>query len=80
VDVLPGGPAAKAGLRATRYNEQTGRLVLGDVIVAINNEPVQSLDQLKAALKKHKIGDTVNVTVVRNGQKEQLKITLESAA
>src|SRR5207237_310543 len=41
VDVLPGGPAAKAGLQSTR-RERSGQLRLGDVIVGIDGAKIES--------------------------------------
>ncbi|MFL5953283.1 MAG: trypsin-like peptidase domain-containing protein [Gaiellaceae bacterium] len=49
--VLPGGGAAKAGIRP------------GDVITAIDGKPTPSLDDLAQVLASHKPGDTVKVTV-----------------
>ena len=39
VEVLRGGSAAKAGIRSTR-RESSGRIILGDVITAINGKKV----------------------------------------
>jgi putative serine protease PepD len=59
--IAPGGPAAKAGLKA------------GDVIVAIDGTATKSSDALLTELAAHAPGDTVELTVKRNG--DQLKLT-----
>jgi S1-C subfamily serine protease len=62
--VEPGGPASDAGMRR------------GDVVIAAGNEVVQSSGDLISALRNYQPGDTVDLTVMRNGQKEQLQATL----
>jgi S1-C subfamily serine protease len=77
-EVQPDGPAAKAGLRPTRRDENN-RLLLGDVIVAINGRPVRSVNELLDVLEQHQVGDTVPVTVLRDGQERQVSVTLTAA-
>jgi S1-C subfamily serine protease len=55
VDVVPDGPADKAGLRPTRRGEE-GDIVWGDVIVAINKHKVRSVDDLYTALEDAQVG------------------------
>jgi S1-C subfamily serine protease len=76
--VTSGGPADKAGILPTRRTAG-GRIVLGDVIVAIDNQPVKSSDDFFKIEDSHKIGDVVTVTVLRDGQKKDLKVTLGAA-
>jgi S1-C subfamily serine protease len=75
IDVIPDGPAEKAGLRPTRRNEQ-GRIQLGDVIVAIGGKPIKSVGDLSKALGDHKVGDEVTVTVQRDGKREDVSLAL----
>jgi S1-C subfamily serine protease len=63
--VNAGGSAALAGLRGLRQTED-GDFVLGDVIVAINNEKVRDKDDIYKILDRHQIGDTVQVQVFRD--------------
>jgi len=77
--VSPGSPAAKAGLKggtttATVQGEQfvTG----GDVIVKVDSTDIKSADDLIAYLGTKKPGDTVSVTVERDGKTQQLSVTL----
>jgi S1-C subfamily serine protease len=75
VEVSPGGPAEKAAIRPTRRNAD-GDLVLGDVIVAIDDHKVRTIDDLYSALETHTVGDTVTVSVLRDEETQQLNATL----
>jgi S1-C subfamily serine protease len=77
VDVVQGSAAAKAGLRPTR-REASGRVRLGDVITAIDGKKVESSNELFLVMEKHKVGDTINVTLLRDGKTVQAKVTLEA--
>jgi S1-C subfamily serine protease len=74
--VLPNSPADKAGLQGTRSDE-TGRIVLGDIIVAIDGKPIKNIKDLYAALERHKVGDTVTVTIERTGERQHVQVTLQ---
>jgi protease Do-like 1, chloroplastic len=77
VDVTRGGAAAKAGIQPTRRDSQ-GRLRLGDVITAVDGKKVESPNDLYLALEKFKVGDNVNVSLLRNGKTVQTKVALEA--
>ncbi|HXG50255.1 MAG TPA: trypsin-like peptidase domain-containing protein [candidate division Zixibacteria bacterium] len=77
VDVIPGGPAARAGMRPTR-RDATGRVRLGDIIVGLDGKKIESPNDLFLALEKYKVGDTVSVSVIRDGKPLQLKVRLEA--
>ena len=77
VDVVEGGAADAAGLRGMRRSRQ-GDLIFGDIIVGINGEPVRSLDDLMRLLDQHNVGDTVQVAVIRDGQRTSLSVTLQA--
>jgi S1-C subfamily serine protease len=77
VDVVPGSAAAKAGLRPTR-REASGRVRLGDVITAIDGKKVLSPNELYLTLENYKVGDAVNVSLMRDGKVVQAKLTLEA--
>jgi S1-C subfamily serine protease len=75
IDVFPGSAAAKAGIRPTR-RESSGKVRLGDVIVAIDGKKVESPNDLYLTLEKYKVGDAVSVSLLREGKTVQAKITL----
>ena len=77
IDVMRGSGAARAGIQPTRRDAQ-GRVRLGDVITAIDGKKVESPNDLFLTLEKYKIGDTVNVTLQRDGRSAQAKIILEA--
>ncbi len=77
-DVVAGGPADKAGLKAgTQATNVQGLLAGGDLIVAVDGRPVLQYDDLISYIVTHKAaGDTMVLTVIRNGQKMDLTMTL----
>jgi S1-C subfamily serine protease len=77
LDVDRGGPAAQAGIRPTRQTVD-GRIVLGDVIVAVDGQPVQDSNDLYSSLDRHEIGDTVTLTVLRDEGREDVKVRLQA--
>jgi S1-C subfamily serine protease len=77
VDVVPGTAAAKAGLRPTR-RDASGRVMLGDVITAINGKKIISPNELFLTLENFKVGDSVSLTLLRDGKSVQAKVTLEA--
>jgi len=78
VDVVPGSGAAKVGLRATR-RARGGRLELGDTIVAADARPVKVPDDLYDAIESHQPGERLALTVVRDGRRLELSVTLGAA-
>ena len=78
VSVLPGGAAANAGLRGVVQTEN-GDLELGDIIVAIDGEKVDSNDDLFKILDKHKVGDTVSLEIFRQGRRTTVPVRLTEA-
>lgn len=75
LEVLPAGPAEKAGLRPTRTNP-TGDLTLGDLIVAIDGALVGSRSDLAIALEGRKSGERVVATVRRGGEEASVALDL----
>lgn len=74
--VYEGGPAAQAGLQPTR---QRGYLIyLGDQIVAIDDMPVKTSDELHAQLAKFESGDTVTVTAYRDDRLFNVEVKLQA--
>lgn len=77
--VEPGGPAAQAGLRGGDRIVLAGLQQLrigGDIVVAINGKPVTSQTDLNLLLNREWPGDTVTLTVVRNGKKIDIPVKL----
>jgi len=60
--VAPEGPAAKAGLRP------------GDVLTAVGDHKVKSVEELFAALRKHEPGQTVTISYLRDGDNHATQV------
>ncbi len=75
-DIVPDSAAAKAGLRGTT-RDQRGGIVLGDLIVAIDDKPVNEQADLFDLLEEKKVGDIVRVTVLRDKKKMDVDVTLQ---
>jgi len=65
--VINGSPADKAGLKE------------GDIITKVNGETVDADNQLASRLSKYGVGDTIEITYVRDGKQATTKVTLEEA-
>ena len=72
--VQPGSPAAEAGLRGVR--RAPGGIVAGDIIQKVNGQPVKTTAELNAQLEDLKPGDTVALTIWRNGETLTLQVKL----
>ncbi|MGH3444761.1 MAG: S1C family serine protease [Nocardioidaceae bacterium] len=66
ITVPSGTPADKAGLRK------------GDVVVDVDQEPVRDGIGLIVAIRAHRPGDTITLTIDRAGHRERLRVTLDS--
>ncbi len=73
--VEPGSPAAAAGLRPTRL-AWDGSIMPGDVITALDGQPVTSLHEIQALLDEHHIGDRIRLRIWRQGTTRELEIVL----
>ncbi|NMB61050.1 MAG: PDZ domain-containing protein [Chloroflexi bacterium] len=80
LSVAAGGPAEKAGMRAgTRSTQYDGLYAGGDIIVALDGVAVKDYNALLSYLIMNKApGDTVTVTILRNGVEKNLEVTLGS--
>jgi S1-C subfamily serine protease len=79
-DVIPGGPSDKAALRASDgIIEVEGALLSagGDIIVALDGAAVQDMDDLTTRLSETTVGQTVALTIVRDGEEQRIEVTLE---
>lgn len=69
--------AERAGLRGVTQ-DQYGDLVLGDVIQKIGDYPIKTYEDLRKAMDKFNIGDTVNLTILRERKQMTVEATLQS--
>ena len=75
LDVDAGSGADRAGLQGT-VRAADGRLVLGEVIQAIDGETVGGLGELQTVLDRYDPGDEVLVTILREGLTTDVRIGL----
>jgi S1-C subfamily serine protease len=80
-DVVDGSPADDAGLKGST-DEETFQLQQvktgGDVVVAVDGSPVVENNDLSKLVARHKPGDTVTLEVIRDGNKQNVDVTLGS--
>jgi S1-C subfamily serine protease len=77
--VVPGGPAAQAGIRGGTRSVLAGLQELqigGDVLVAVNGKELASQMDLNLLLNRAGPGDTVTLTIVRDGKKMDIPVKL----
>ena len=68
VVVTPGSPASKGGL------------AIGDVITAIDGQPVTGPDDVGSIVREHEAGDQITVTIERAGTIQSLQLQVGSRA
>ncbi|MFI5116170.1 MAG: S1C family serine protease [Terriglobales bacterium] len=82
VRTIPGGAADQAGLRGGNQRAYLGNapiMIGGDLIVAINGDPIGEQQDLANVMNKHRAGDTVTVTIYRAKRKMDVKVVLGEA-
>jgi S1-C subfamily serine protease len=72
-----GSAAEAAGLKGVKQ-ERDGSIVPGDIIVKVDDKPVDSVAKLINRLDEHKVGDTVRLTVSRDGRTVEVPVTLKA--
>ncbi|MEP3478415.1 MAG: trypsin-like peptidase domain-containing protein [Fuerstiella sp.] len=80
--VDPRGPAAQLGLQPTRIlylGNGIFKSIIGDQIAGIDGQPVVTLRELHAAIRKHQPGDQVTLDVYRGDRLLQMDVVLQAA-
>ena len=65
--LVAGGPAAKAGIKP------------GDIITKINDTTIDQRNSLSSLVNKHRVGDKVDLTIMRDGKEQKISVTLGAA-
>lgn len=65
--LIEDGPAEKAGLKA------------GDIILKIDDKNIDQTNSLSALVNKHKVGDKITLTILRDGKEQKIDVTLGAA-
>lgn len=82
VDVVPGSAADRAGLRAGTERAYLGNypiMIGGDLLVAIEGQPIEDQQDLSHVMQNHRSGDTVTVTIYRGKKRMDIKVVLGEA-
>jgi S1-C subfamily serine protease len=82
--LVPGGPAERAGLRGPQIiRRQDGFFLLqkidrsaADIIVAVNGKKTPTAEEFLTIVERHKPGETVELTILRQGRTAQVKVQL----
>ncbi len=69
-------PAARAGILGIRRDPATGRRVLGDIIMGIDERAIKDYDELYNALDHYKVGDAITLKTIRDGVKRSYHLEL----
>jgi putative serine protease PepD len=80
VEVVPGGPADKAGLKGGNRQVQAGNILItvgGDVITHVEQKEVKDAEELIKTIREKNIGDTVVLRVIRDGKSREVRLTLQ---
>lgn len=81
IEVMPGSPADKAGLRGSQRTVSVGSFEFpagGDVITAVNGDPLTSAEQLNLLITYEGTpGDQLEFTILRDGQEIKVTVTIE---
>ena len=76
LEVVRNSGADRAGLRGSRRTRQG--IVLGDVITAIEGQPVRSVSDIRAQLERQQAGDTVTVSLLRGEEETEAEVRLSA--
>lgn len=80
IEVVPESPSGEAGLRASDQQIEIGGVesrIGGDVIVAIDDQPVEGFDDLVTYLVRNtSAGEAASLTILRDGREETVRVTL----
>ncbi len=76
LEAIPNGASARAGIEGTQQTQDG--YVLGDVIVGLDGTAIHRSEDLYRALDAHKVGDEVELTVEKQGNKRTVKVALQA--
>lgn len=65
--IISGGPADRAGLQP------------GDILIKMNDQAIDQSNSLSSLINKHKVGEEVTFTIIRDGKEQSIKVTLGAA-
>jgi S1-C subfamily serine protease len=75
--IQPNSAAQAAGLEGYSPERGEGEWP-GDIIIAVQGQETPNTQKLRDVLDKHKVGDTVKLTILREGKKIEVPVTLQA--
>lgn len=78
--VARNSPAAQAGLRGSTFDGNGNLKTLGDIITGVNGERTGDANAVISAIRQAKVGDTIRLEYVRDGQTRQAELKLVAKA
>ncbi len=72
----PGSAADSAGLKGATMTPE-GNIVANDIIIAVEQKPVDSVEKLLTRIDGYKVGDTIQLTILRKGEEIVVPVTLQ---
>jgi S1-C subfamily serine protease len=82
VQVVPGSAAERAGIRAGTERAYLRNIPItlgGDLIIAVDGQPIEEQQDLSHVMQNHRSGDSVTVTVYRGKRRMDIKVVLGEA-
>lgn len=76
LEVNPGSAAQKSGVQPTRWDKY-GSIILGDVIVGVNDDPIKTRGDLILALEKYKPGEVITLGLLRDYKPIEIELQLD---
>jgi S1-C subfamily serine protease len=76
LSISPGSAAEAAGLQSATITPE-GNIIANDIIVAVENKPIDSVEKLLARIDGFKVGDTITLTILRKNEKMEVPVTLQ---
>ncbi len=78
-EVANGSPAARAGITGGKKVVRVGNLKIiieGDLIVALDEKPIKTMDDLVENVESRSIGESIEMTVLKDSEKRSVKVLL----
>lgn len=76
LSVSPGSAADLAGLKGATISSD-GSIMPNDIIIALENKPVDSVGKLLLRIDHYKVGETIQITLLRNGHEINVSVVLQ---
>lgn len=76
LSISPGSAADTAGLQGATITPE-GSIIANDIIVAVEDKPIDSVDKLLARIDNYKVGDTIKITVLRKNETIEVPVILQ---